>query len=194
MDIVYKVGYADEKKAFDVDAGIDFVMSSEAKDRMGDVILSSAWKLDQFKKNPIALYQHDSNDPIGFWENVRIENKKLIGKLKLAAEGTSSDIDAIRALVKQGILRAVSVGFRALKYKEEEDVDGVVFTECDLFECSLVSIPANQEALSIARKFHANEKRLFVEPPKGPKEIDDLRKAALAVLRTSAVSLTTKRN
>jgi phage head maturation protease len=92
-------------------SALSFVLSDESVDRYGDVISSEGWNLKNFQKNPIALFNHSSNFPIGFWKNVRVESKKLIGDLMLAAEGTSARIDEIRRLVEQGILRAVSVGF-----------------------------------------------------------------------------------
>lgn len=162
MQTKYLTGYV--TKANDIDAGVEFVMSDSSVDRMGDVILPTAWKLDSFKKNPIALYQHDPDDPIGVWENVRVEGNKLLGVLKLAAQDTSDDINAIREMLRQGILRAVSVGFRALNYKNDDKISGVVFTDVELMECSLVSIPANPRALAVAKKYKANEKRIFCEP------------------------------
>jgi hypothetical protein len=43
--------------------GTDFVLSDESEDRMGDVIRSDGWILNQFKRNPIALFQHRSDFP-----------------------------------------------------------------------------------------------------------------------------------
>src|SRR5262245_28036508 len=91
-----------------------FVLSDETKDRYGDIIRSEGWRLEHFRRNPISLLNHDRDSPIGTWESVKVEGKRLIGTLKLAAQGTSQRIDEIRSLVEQGVLRAVSVGFRSL--------------------------------------------------------------------------------
>jgi len=94
--------------------GMDFVLSDATLDRYGDIVDPAGWDLKSFKKNPIALFGHNSGFPIGNWSNVRVEGKKLIGTLVLAAKGTSDRIDELISLVEQGVLRAVSVGFRPL--------------------------------------------------------------------------------
>src|SRR4029077_15105112 len=52
-----------------------------------------------------------------------------------------------------GVLRAVSVGFHANKYEplEGSKVGGLHFLEQELVECSLVSVPANANALAVAK-------------------------------------------
>jgi len=132
---------------------------------MGEVILPEAWNLSQFKNNPICLYQHDPDEPIGRWEDVRIDNNQLVGKLVLADAGTSDDIDCIRELVSQGILKAVSVGFMVNKWEYDEKSEALTYTDVTLLECSLVSIPANPECMSIAKKFNANTSRIFRSVP-----------------------------
>jgi len=130
-----------------------FVMSSEAVDRTGDIIRQAGWQLDQFQKNPVALFGHDHSFPIGSWKNVRVEGKQLMGDLTLAAKGTSQRIDEIRALIEQRILKAVSVGFRVLDYTplEKSDPFGAWdIKKSELMETSVVSVPAHQDALLAA--------------------------------------------
>ena len=95
--------------------GLEFVLSDATVDRYGDIVEPSGWVLANFRKNPIALFGHSGGFPIGTWSNLRVENEKLIGRLTLAAKGTSARLDEMISLVEQGILRAVSVGFRPLK-------------------------------------------------------------------------------
>ncbi|UPK03113.1 phage major capsid protein [Bradyrhizobium sp. 170] len=119
---------------------------------MDDIIMSDGWQLSNFKKNPIALFGHKSDFPIGRWKNLRVEDKQLLGELELAPEGTSDRIDEIRRLVEADILRAVSVGFRPLESKPRKETDyGVFFTQAELVETSLVSVPANPNALAVAK-------------------------------------------
>jgi HK97 family phage prohead protease len=139
----------------------EFVMSDESVDRVGDVIRAGGWDLADFQKNPVALWGHDHGKPIGVWENVRINGKKLIGKLKLAKEGTSAEIDTIRSLVEQRILKAVSVGFQPLEAKPLEKSSGYEYTKQRLHECSLVAVPANANALAIAKSFGADPAKVF---------------------------------
>ena len=148
--IVYRSGTQSEADPH------EYIMSSDTEDRMKDVIEVDGFNLTTFKRNPIALFNHNSDQPIGVWENVRVEGKNLIGRLKLAAEGTSELIDSLRKLVDQRVLRAVSVGFRPTKAEEIKDksgnwTGGFRFTRADLLETSLVSVPANPDALSLAK-------------------------------------------
>ncbi len=77
---------------------------------------------------------------------------------KLADEGTSSFIDGLWKLIKQKIVRAVSVGFMVHSEEdyeairdEEEHFTGLHFLRQELLEISLVAVPANPSALLVAR-------------------------------------------
>jgi HK97 family phage prohead protease len=126
--------------------GLEFVLSDETPDRMDDVIMSDGWDLGSFQRNPIALFNHKSDMPIGKWAKVRVVDKQLRGHLELAPAGTSDRIDEIRKLIDAGILRAVSVGFRPKESKPRPESDyGMFFTKAELVETSLVSVPAESE-------------------------------------------------
>jgi HK97 family phage prohead protease len=121
---------------------------------MDDVIMADGWDLENFKRNPIALFGHKSDFPIGKWNNLRIEGKQLRGHLEMAPEGTSQRIDEIRRLIDAGILKAVSVGFRPKEYEpldKDDPFGGYRFTKQELVETSLVSVPANPNALAVAK-------------------------------------------
>jgi HK97 family phage prohead protease/HK97 family phage major capsid protein len=132
--------------------GMEFVLSDETPDRMDDVILSDGWDLTSFKRNPIALFNHRSDFPVGKWRNLRVEDKQLLGRLELAPAGTSSRIDEIRKLVEVGILQAVSVGFRPIEEKKRDGGNlGYTYLKSELVETSLVAVPANPNALAVAK-------------------------------------------
>jgi hypothetical protein len=40
-----------------------FVASDESVDRYGDIIRASGWQLENFRKNPVLLFAHDSRQP-----------------------------------------------------------------------------------------------------------------------------------
>lgn len=134
---------------------LEYVLSDESVDRYGDIIMADGWDLRSFKKNPVALFNHHSGSIVGTWENVRVENKRLVGRLKLAAQGTSRLVDEVRSLVSQKILKAVSVGFRALKAEpldeQEPDWGPQRYVRSELVECSIVAVPANANALQISK-------------------------------------------
>jgi HK97 family phage prohead protease/HK97 family phage major capsid protein len=143
--------------------GMEFILSDESVDRMGDTIASEGWDIKAFKKNPIALFNHNPSFPIGKWSDLRVEDKGLRGKLQLAPEGTSDRIDEIRKLINAGILKAVSVGFRDI---ESEPLDrknpfgGLRFMKQELIETSLVAVPANPNALAIAKSLKVSPQTL----------------------------------
>jgi HK97 family phage prohead protease/HK97 family phage major capsid protein len=135
--------------------GLEFILSDATPDRMGDVIEAEGWDLENFNKNPVALFNHNPNFPIGKWTNLRTISGKLRGHLTLAPEGTSDRIDEIRRLVEADILRAVSVGFLPKKSEPlTKGASGLRFIQQELAEGSLVSIPANPNALAIAKSLN----------------------------------------
>ena len=151
-DIVQKTHAADVH-------GLDFILSDESIDRMGDVIMSDGWNLEAFNSNPICLFNHKPMHPVGKWKGLHIENGSLRGKLELAPEGTSPRIDEIRKLVDAGILRAVSVGFRPTEVKQRTEKGvavGYIYTKSELVETSLVSVPANANALAVAKSLNVS--------------------------------------
>jgi HK97 family phage major capsid protein/HK97 family phage prohead protease len=145
--------------------GLEFVLSDATVDRYGDIVEPGGWDLRAFKKNPIALFGHSSGFPIGKWADVRVDGGKLKGRLEFASEGTSDRIDELRRLVEQGILRAVSVGFRpieAVPINDKEPWGAQRYTKQELLETSLVSVPANPAAISLARSLHISDDTLAV--------------------------------
>jgi HK97 family phage prohead protease len=130
------------------ESGYDFILSDASVDRYGDIIETEGWQLANFKKNPIALFGHDPLFPVGKWRNIKVNDNALRGSLEIAPLGTSDRIDEIRKLVDANILCSVSVGFSPLEYEPRTgDEFGYVYTKQELIECSLVSIPANSNAL-----------------------------------------------
>jgi len=135
--------------------GLEFILSDATPDRMGDVIDADGWDLGNFKNNPVALFNHNPNFPIGKWVNLRTGDGKLRGHLQLARKGTSDRINEIISLVEQNILRAVSVGFLPRKSEPlTKGGSGLRFKQTELVETSLVSIPANPNALAVARSLN----------------------------------------
>ncbi len=150
---VYKAGEQSKDDPF------EFVMSTDSVDRMGDIV-EQDWSLETFRKNPIALFGHDHDRPIGVWKSVKKQGNRLTGRLELAKRGTSEFIDTLRSLVEQRVLRAVSVGFKPEKSEPLNEKDpwaGFRLSGNTLFECSLVAVPANAEALSLAKSLGMSE-------------------------------------
>ena len=143
----------------------NFVGSDETPDSYGDIVKAEGWDLKRYKKNPIVLFGHDGRMPIGISTKVGVEGTKLMHTIRLAKEGTSDFIDTLVKLMQQRIVRAVSVGFVPTKDPEvrrdkEGHFEGFVFNGQELLELSVVSIPANPNALALAKSWGAKDATL----------------------------------
>ena len=142
-----------------------FVASDETPDSYGDVVRADGWDLRRYKRNPIILFGHDSRMPVGFSPKTGLDGKRLIADVKLADEDTSDFIDTLFKLMSQKIVRAMSVGFRAtvppIPIRDKEDrITGFEFNGQELLENSIVSVPANPNALSLAKSWGARDTTL----------------------------------
>lgn len=167
--VLRKTGYRRAESAPAAAGRYDFILSTPTRDSYGDVV-KAPWNLTRFKANPIALWMHDAERPIGRWENVRMDGDNLVGTLVLAARGTCDEIDELWSLIEQGILKAVSVGFRPGKAEPidpKNPWDGYVLSDNELIECSLVSIPANAEALLRSLSHSPAHVRRYFAPESG---------------------------
>jgi HK97 family phage prohead protease len=137
----------------------DFVCSTDAIDSYNEVVMQN-WRLERFNQNPVALFGHDKSQlPIGQWKNVRVEGGQLVGTLKLASAAANPLSECVWNSIQEKTLRAVSVGFVPHKVGVES-VDGderVVLDDNELFEISVVPIPANPDAVALMRaRAHGN--------------------------------------
>jgi HK97 family phage prohead protease len=139
--------------------GMDFVISDGTLDDHGTRINPNGWDLSEFKNNPVALFAHDNRFPIGTWEEVRMERDRLVGRLSLAKKGTSPRIDELIGLIEQGILRAVSVGFKVQKQGDPKR-SGFDYEQQLLKEASVVAVGSNPNALMQARSLNISNDTL----------------------------------
>lgn len=144
---------------------VTFVASTYTKDRHGTVVNQKGWNLERFNANPITGYQHnvygdamctapDPDDVLGparAW----VEGDELLVEIDFETADLNPKADKIFKKVKNGTLRAVSVGFVELgkgKYGEGEEARGMknetyYFSGQELLEVSVVNIPSNPDAL-----------------------------------------------
>jgi HK97 family phage prohead protease len=143
------------------DGGPDFCCNSGQLDRYGDVVVPAGIDLNPFLKNNIALFNHSPNAPIGVWRNMRVEAGELRGRLELAPEGTSPRVDEIRKLVKAKVLKATSIGFIPHASEpltnEKGNRTGTRYTKSELVEISLVSTPADGNAVALAKSLKISD-------------------------------------
>ena len=122
-------------------------------DRAGDSISGEAWAkggLKNFEKNPIILFNHDYDRPIGRATGLKVTENGLELEAKISKSAPAN----VCELVKEGILGAFSVGFRVKDADYLSETDGLKIKDAELFEVSVVSVPCNQEAtFSLAKSF-----------------------------------------
>jgi len=145
--------------------------NTTAKDRAGDIVTAEAWAkgVENYRRNPVLLYQHKHDCPIGRVDNIRVDKKGIYveGAVSEAAEKNHG----VQTLIKDGALKSFSVGFRVKDGKYNREDDSMMITDVELLEISVVSVPCNQDSLfSIRKSFDSDEE--FNEFKKSLKEAD----------------------
>lgn len=141
---------------------IRFVVSSNKLDRDNEIVEPSALAaaIKEFAKNPVCLacHQHKLSDGmppvVGSWDtdSFREYSNRCEMDLRFA---TTKLGETYWQLYKDKHMRAVSIGFRILEYREEMK-DGVrhfIFTKIELYEISCVPVGSNRQALSKLKGF-----------------------------------------
>lgn len=120
-------------------------------------------KLERFQRNPVILDSHVRDEAgriVGRATKTWVEGREVLVEVEFA---TTKRAEEIWDLVRTGFLRAVSVGYWPIKWTELErgqfdgegaarvEGPGVVVTEWELLEISMVPVPADQFALLRAR-------------------------------------------
>ena len=129
-------------------------------DRGNDLIEPKAWDVKNFASNAIILFNHDRDNPVGRAVKVEKQDDGLFLKVKMS-DSDHPEIKRIRDLVKDGTLRAFSVGFNPREATEEE-IDGRkvnVIKDAELLEVSIVSLPMAERSL-----FNVSAKHLAAVP------------------------------
>jgi len=159
MDKIFNLITAFKSAHEDDDEGVVIkgMASTSDEDRMGDIIVPEAWKrggLDNFKKNPIVLFNHKHDNPIGKATDLAVTKKGLEIEAKISRAATNNVV----GLIKDGVLGAFSVGFMIKDADFIEETGGLMIKDVELFEVSVVSVPMNQDAtFSLAKSFDSNK-------------------------------------
>lgn len=124
-----------------------FVLSASTPDRVKDTIDPEAYR-PHLRKRLIALWQHEREKPIGYWQNLQVVAGALVGEIKFASTALAQ---MVKTLIADGVPLGASIGFRAKG--EPNDAGGLHFRELELLETSIVSVPAHPRAVQIAKQF-----------------------------------------
>mgnify|MGYP002857723892 CR=1 FL=1 len=101
--------------------------------------------LTRFNKNPVMLYNHNPEQVIGKWENIEIDNTKLIAEPVFDLDDPFAA--EIARKIEQGFIKGCSMGIVIKNLTISKNIDTA--TESVLIEASIVSIPADENALVV---------------------------------------------
>jgi HK97 family phage prohead protease len=125
-----------------------FVVSTPEIDRYGTIIVPSGIDYTAYLANPIVLAQHDSDKwPIGRCLGFAMNGENLEATIQI--ECVTEEGKKLTKLINAGFVKAVSVGIIPIEY-EDQTIEGkkvTVYTKSELVEFSVVSVPANRQAL-----------------------------------------------
>lgn len=125
---------------------ISGIASTPTPDRMGDIVEPLGAQI----AGPVPLlWQHDSKQPIGQVEFGKPTKAGIPFTAHLAqideAGALKDRLDMAWQSIKLGLVRAVSIGFRAIEVAWM-DTGGMHFLSWEMLELSAVTIPANPDA------------------------------------------------
>ncbi len=132
--------------------------SMGSEDRIGDILESSGWELEGYRRNPVFLWAHQRTmPPIGRSLRTWIQDDSLQALVEFAPTAFARQIANLFA---SGFMRGISVGFRPLEYqtrKSSQGRGGYLFKRQELLEISAAPVPMHSEALSLGVDDHATD-------------------------------------
>jgi HK97 family phage prohead protease len=134
--------------------GIAWAFSTFDLDRFDERIDPAGWDFKQYLKNPVIEWAHRYDIPaIGKAEGIYADEKGLHGSVIFNGKDYDPFGWAIGERVRNGVIRAGSVGFRILEIElpsKEDGKDGttLIFRKQELLEFSVCNVPANPFALA----------------------------------------------
>ncbi len=150
--------------------GFPWTLSTFDLDRMGERIDPQGWDCKQYLKNPIVEWSHRYDIPaIGKVDGLTVDENGLHGLVVFNDKEYDPFGWSIGERVKAGVIRAGSVGFRALEIEipsKEESKDGtfLIFRKQELLEFSICNIPANPYALTNEKIEMSKDEKNIISP------------------------------
>lgn len=118
-------------------------------DAYGEVVAAGAFKesLARHKERgtmPALLWQHDPRQPVGAYTKMEEDKKGLYVEGKLAMK-TQRGAEA-HELLSMHAVTGLSIGFIPKAWEDDQDEGVRTLTRIDLWETSIVTFPANEDA------------------------------------------------
>jgi HK97 family phage prohead protease len=145
----------------ETEKGYPWTLSTFDLDRFGERIDPQGWDFKRYVQNPVVEWAHRYDIPaIGKMEGLTVDDKGLHGNVIFNDESFDRFGWAIGQRVKQGIIRAGSVGFRVIEIEipsaaDSKDGTSLIFRKQELLEFSICNVPANPWAL--AKKMNSEQ-------------------------------------
>lgn len=139
-----------------------FVASNERVDSYNTIIRADAWDLADFERNAVVLFGHQSRDlPIAKGKAF-VEGGELLLDAEFFDAETNPRAEQVMRILDQGVMGA-SVGFDPLEWEYDQTretgdewQDAIFpplnYTRVRLLEVSVVTLPANGDALPVGRE------------------------------------------
>jgi len=137
-----------------IENGFLWTLSTFDLDRFGERVDPNGWDFLQYQKNPVVEWAHRYDIPaIGKMEGLKIDDNGLHGIVIFNSKDYDTFGWSIGERVKNGVIRAGSVGFRVMEIeipdrKTQEDGTALIFRKQELLEFSICNVPANPFALA----------------------------------------------
>lgn len=143
---------------------IVLIASTERANRHKYIVRTNGIGLSNYRKVPVLLWGHDHDQPIGTSRVRRDEaTRRLLVSPRFAGEEQANPTgEKVRRMVRDGFLNAVSISFlpEKIKFRHETSEEEwakenagdarLIVTKSDLLEISIVSVPANPDAIRMA--------------------------------------------
>lgn len=120
------------------------------KDSYSDIVVKGAFQksLDRWSEKgsmPSLLWQHRMDEPIGVYTEMKEDENGLFVKGRLLIDDDALAKRA-HAHLKAGSISGLSIGYTLNDYDYDNQKDAFILKDVDLWEVSLVTFPANDEA------------------------------------------------
>ena len=137
-------------------------ITTDSVDRDGEVVVPGGMNSRDYERNPVLLYEHDVQKPIGKMLSMKRNERSIDAEFALAPRPDNHVgewfPDTVASLMDFGALNTMSIGFLGMEARPASKADtekygnGVkrVYGKWKLLEVSVVSVPANQDAIVTA--------------------------------------------
>ena len=154
-------------------------------------------RLDRLNNGAPLLADHNSRTAagiLGVVESARIESGQGIATVRFASEGISPEADKVFALVRDGVVANISVGYRIHKMEKVGDSKIPVYRAVDWqpFELSVVAIGADDGAGFRGSEASTLNPCIFTEQNVNPEDVKRAEEEKAALVRAAELAEVTR--